>query len=106
MNLMGKPPLGMKEPPRISQRIRDFARGQECTLQMPGICTRDKEQTVHCHHRMVAFCGMGMKPPDFMGFHACAECHRHELDAGWDDILRAVFITQHRLWKAGLLEMT
>lgn len=106
VNIMGKPPLGMKEPPRVSQRIRDFARGQECALQMEGVCNRDPATTVHCHVRMAGLVGISQKPPDLMGFHGCSDCHLHEKEAGHDDILRAVLITQHRLWKAGLLEMT
>ena len=105
MSLTGRNPLGLKGPTPVSKAIRDFARGQECALQMPW-CTRDPETVVHCHVRMSGIVGIGQKPPDFMGYHGCAECHRREKEAGNDDILRALLITQHRLWFAGILRMT
>jgi len=30
--------------------------------------------------------------------HGCAECHRREQDAGWDDLLRALIITQQHVY--------
>lgn len=94
-----------------SKAVRDNAQGQECTLQIPGVCSHDPEQTVHCHIRIAGFNGVGQKPSDFMGCHACQPCH-DALDGrdpnkkpSGHEIMRAVFWTQHRLFEAGLLTM-
>ena len=93
----------------VSTAIRNFARGQDCTLMIPGVCNRNPETTVHCHLRMFGMVGVNQKPHDFHGVHACSDCHRM-LDRpnswdqlGWDDVLRALMLTQDRLFQAGLL---
>lgn len=91
-----------KPKPCKSKALRDFARGQECTLRLPG-CNRNQETTVLCHIRQKGFNGVGQKPLDFFGYHGCSECHRLEAEAGYDDLLRAMMETQTRLYNAGLL---
>lgn len=86
-----------KTAPYKSDKLRRFARGQTCTLQMPW-CNHNPETTVLCHVRMFGAAGMGQKPHDFLAFHACSECHRRERDAGHDDILRAMMLTQTRVY--------
>ena len=86
----------------VSPKIRSFARGQDCTLRMPW-CNNNPETVVHCHIRMKGFNGINEKPLDFFGYHGCSECHRRELEAGYDDILRAMMETQTRLFQAGIL---
>lgn len=39
----------MKSPAFRSKALRDSARGQCCTLQIPGICNSNPETTVLCH---------------------------------------------------------
>lgn len=92
-----------------SKVVREFARGQECTLLIPGVCNGDWSTTVHCHLRMFGLQGVNQKPDDIHGIHACSACHR-VLDnrsawelLGWDDVLRALMITQKRLIAAGLI---
>jgi hypothetical protein len=99
MNLANIPPR-QKAPPFRSQKLKDFARGQDCTLLLPGICSRDAEKTVLCHIRLPGQSGTGQKPPDYLGIHACAECHRVEEagEAGWDDVLLALAVTQARVF--------
>lgn len=93
MNLMyPKPPV------YESEKLRQFARGQDCALMMPW-CNHDPATTVHCHVRMFGSGGTASKPLDFLGFHGCSECHRREKEAGYDDILRAVMITQTRIYQ-------
>ena len=53
--------------------LRDVARGQECQVRCPGICSFNSEQTILAHFRMD--CGVGMKPLDLCGAWACAPCH-------------------------------
>lgn len=105
-------PLGLKGGSGVSKRIRDFARGQDCTLRIPGVCNHDAETVVHCHLRFFNWAGISQKPVDFLGVHACSACHdaldrrsaAHEL-IGFEDILRALGETQMRLHRAGLLKM-
>lgn len=86
----------------VSKPLRDAAKGQSCTLRMPW-CNGNDETTVHCHVRAFGLSGIGHKPQDIHGYHGCSECHRRELDAGFEDILRAVFLTQIRLIQDGII---
>lgn len=97
-NLARLPPMGLKCPPFVSRKLRQFAKGQECTLQMPG-CNFDTSTTVLCHVRLFQRAGVGEKPHDFLGFHGCSHCHANESDAGYDDILLAVMRTQERVYR-------
>ena len=85
-----------------SQRFRDFAHGQTCTLLMPW-CNRDPATVVLCHVREPGT-GIGTKPHDWWGYHGCSECHRRESEAGDEDIRIAVFRTMERLYFAGMLK--
>jgi len=87
-----------KTPSFVSPALRGFAQGQECTLQSPW-CLGTTDTTVLCHIRLFGMAGMGHKPHDFLAFHGCFECHRHEKEVGWDDILRALMITQARVYQ-------
>jgi hypothetical protein len=98
MNLMGKPAPGLKTPPFVSHKLRRFAKGQPCAMQMPW-CNRDTATTVLCHVRAFGIAGAAQKPHDFFAWHGCSECHRREKEAGWDDVLRAMMITQRRVFE-------
>jgi len=58
----------------ISTKLRESARGQDCTLRIPGICNFNPETTVLAHlpcgHK-----GVGMKSPDVMAVFSCSHCH-------------------------------
>jgi putative bacteriophage protein len=56
-------------------KIRQSARGEQCTVRIAGYCNRNHETTVLAHYRLADYCGMGIKPPDFMGAYACSSCH-------------------------------
>ena len=88
----------------VSRAIRDFARGQTCTLRMPW-GNNDPETTVHCHIRRKGFNGVNQKPLDIFGYHGCSECHRREDAADDGDLLRAMMETQTRLYQAGILKV-
>lgn len=91
--------------------IRQSARGEECTLRLPGICNFDLETTVLAHlpSRLK---GMGTKSADIHGVYACSCCHdaidgrmrsglsRDEIKAA---MLDALIETQLRLIEKGLL---
>ena len=86
----------------VSKPLRDFAKGQDCAMRGP-YCNNNPETVVLCHTRMAGFNGINCKPLDFLGYHGCFECHRHELEMGYDDIYRAVAETQTRVFQAGLI---
>jgi hypothetical protein len=91
----------------ISKKLRDSARGQDCTVRIPGACNFNPETTVLAHipcgHK-----GVGIKGPDMIAVFACSGCHdaidgrsRVEVDAS--DLLRALAETQIRWIELGLM---
>lgn len=61
--------------PRMTP-IRRAARGQDCTLQLDGVCNHDSATTVLCHSNYLADGkGMGLKAPDSAAAFGCAACH-------------------------------
>lgn len=60
----------------VSPRLRKSARGQECTLRLPGICVGGTETTVLCHlPSHIGLKGAGMKVPDWWAVFGCHACH-------------------------------
>lgn len=56
--------------------IRRAACGQDCTLQIPGVCNFDPATTVLCHSNFLADGkGMGLKAPDNKAAFGCSACH-------------------------------
>lgn len=100
--------------PRMTP-IRRAARGQDCTMLIPGVCNRDPDTTVLCHSNALADGkGMGLKAPDTAACFGCSACHdvldgRRPLP-GWMTKLvllavfeRAVTITHEILKQKGLM---
>jgi hypothetical protein len=92
----------------ISQKLRDSARGQDCTLRIPGVCSFDSSTTVLAH-LPCGQKGMGIKGPDMIAVFACSACH-DRLDwrmKGGDidglDMLRALAETQLKWLAMGLM---
>lgn len=56
-------------------KIRQSARGQACQVRLAGVCNGNRETTVLAHYRLPETCGVGMKPPDYLGAWACSSCH-------------------------------
>lgn len=81
-------------PPRITdrrdQRIRDSARGEDCTVRIPGICTGNPEHTIWSHAPLgAAGKGRGLKAIDLAGAYCCTACDaaidgQRPLPAGYD----------------------
>lgn len=63
-----------KSPAFRSKALRDSARGQCCTLQIPGICNGNPETTVLCHLPSNTH-GMGYKSDDYWAVFGCSSCH-------------------------------
>lgn len=56
--------------------IRKAARGQDCTIQLHGVCNRDPDTSVLCHSNELADGkGMGLKAPDTAAAIGCSACH-------------------------------
>ena len=58
----------------ISTKLRNSAKGQACTLQIPGVCNANPETTVLCHAPSEVK-GMGNKSHDFHAAFGCSACH-------------------------------
>ena len=94
----------IKQPRIVSPAIRKSAHGQTCTMRSDW-CTGQIDTVVFCHLpiRRFGLGGMGMKVPDIFGYYGCHQCHAHEGDVGWDDLLRALCETQMRMVRDGLI---
>ena len=55
--------------------LRKLARGQDCTVRLPGICNSNPETTVLAHYRLAGVSGIGIKSPDVIGAWCCSACH-------------------------------
>jgi hypothetical protein len=88
--------------------LRSFARGQQCQVRLPGICSRNEDTTVLAHIRLPGISGMGIKSADLLGAWACDRCHlyadTHHDDATQRAFYEGVLRTQNELIKQGLLK--
>ena len=57
-----------------SKKLRDSAQGQDCTLQVVGVCNYNVETTVLCHINTGGG-KMGGKSPDISAAFGCSNCH-------------------------------
>jgi Protein of unknown function (DUF1364) len=90
----------------ISQKLRDSARGRDCTLQLPGICNHDPETTVLAHLRSDVK-GVGNKSDDWHACFCCSACHealdqRPHMVMCWH-VLRALQRTQKYWFEYGYI---
>lgn len=60
--------------PLRSKKLTDAAKGQECTLEIPGVCQGGTETTVACHSPLLED-RQGTKAPDFAIAFGCMACH-------------------------------
>jgi len=58
---------------RKYQKLRDSARGEDCTLRIHPYCNENPETVVLCH--LPSGSGMGQKSPDWFAVYACSGCH-------------------------------
>lgn len=97
-----------------SQKLRDSAMGEACTLEAPGVCNGYPETTVLCHLPDESH-GMSRKSDDFCAAYACSNCHdlidgRHYLQAKakmnieWY-LRRAMVRTWRRMIEKGLIKI-
>jgi hypothetical protein len=57
-----------------SNKIRKSAIGQDCTVQIVGVCNRNPETTVLAHYPGEGK-GMGLKSSDISAGYCCSSCH-------------------------------
>ncbi|RQH70005.1 hypothetical protein IPC102_09545 [Pseudomonas aeruginosa] len=57
-----------------SNAVRDAARGEECTLNIAGVCNYRVDTTVFCHFPDESN-GWGAKSDDLSGGFGCSACH-------------------------------
>ena len=93
-------------------KITAYARGMDCQVRVPQICSHSPESVVMAHYRMAGLSGMGQKPSDIFVAIACSECHdaidgrtksHHTRDALRLFHAEGVFRTQYLLKLDGLI---
>jgi hypothetical protein len=97
----------VKDAPVRSKKLRDSARGKECTLRIPGHCNADPSTSVLCHLPHGGR-GVATKASDDHAVIACSGCHdaldhralpkvsEQEL---YECMVRAIAET-HAIWRA------
>jgi predicted CxxxxCH...CXXCH cytochrome family protein len=98
---------------RKYKKLRDSARGENCTLRIHPYCNGNPETTVLCHVSTGTNSGMGIKPPDWFAIYACSGCHdvidrrvNVPMNITYDLTyykLDALFETQARMIEKGLI---
>lgn len=63
-----------KHKPIRLQKIRDSARGQDCTVESP-YCNHNPETVVLAHYGEPGEKGTSTKPDDTSAAYACSDCH-------------------------------
>jgi hypothetical protein len=57
-----------------SKKLRDSARGEQCTFQIAGVCNYQSETVSLCHLPDESH-GMARKSDDFCAAFGCSDCH-------------------------------
>ena len=92
----------------ISNAIRKSAKGEDCTLNIAGVCNNDTETVVLCHFPS-DWSGRGIKSPDFVAGYGCHACHQaldgHNLSSEERDFYmrRSTYRTHRMLIGKGLM---
>jgi len=96
------------------KKITRSARGEDCSLRIVGVCNFATDTTVYAHAPCVDK-GMGFKSPDWWGMYACSNCHdaidsrtnirELTIENKLHTILSAVYETQKKLFKKGLIKV-
>lgn len=98
-------------------KLRKSAKGEQCTLQIPGVCNFDTATTVLAHLPDDSGTGkMGGKSEDWCACFGCSDCHalidnqaefqkRYTSEDYLFFIRRAMIKTWRKWFDAGLLEV-
>ena len=94
-------------------KLRESARGEECTFQIFPHCNQNNETVVLCHISCEDK-GMGIKSPDWWSGYGCSDCHDiidHRRITNLPEsaiiqaIMRGVYRTHKRLIEKGLMQV-
>ena len=77
-----------KTKPIRSQKLRDSARLEDCTLNIPGACNHDPTTVVLCHLPDESH-GMSRKSDDICVAYGCYDCHS-VVDGRRRDVLKSL----------------
>lgn len=100
-----------KSNPVRSQKLRDSANGESCTLRLPNVCNHDPDTTVLAHLPFGGH-GKGIKAGDDHAVWACSACHdvldsrtRASIDLAelYECCLRGLSETHDRMRERGLI---
>lgn len=97
--------------PVVSKKIRNAARGQDCTMQVMTICNYNPETTVLAHVNTTGTGSKGAKCHDFSAVFACHACHTwmdNYKGSGEDRLFytrRALVRTWEKLIEMGLIKI-
>lgn len=92
-------------------KIRKAARGEQCTMNIVGVCNFNPETTVLAHFPS-EYRGMSLKSPDLIAGFACSACHdaidgRLSVGLSGEDreyyMRRSMYRTHRRLLGLGIL---
>ncbi len=95
-------------------KLRESARGEECTLRIYPYCNGNPETTVLCH--LPSGSGIGQKSPDWFAVYGCSDCH-DIIDGRRNDIpnqilfdrdsirMDALYRTWERMIEKGLIKL-
>jgi len=78
-------------------KIRQSAKGETCTFNLPGVCNHNPETTVLCHAPHPGK-GMGIKGPDTWAAYGCSSCHDEMDGRTWNG--KQTRVTLHK-WAQG-----
>lgn len=60
-----------------TSKIRQSARGEDCTINLDGVCNYNHETVVWCHsNRYEHGKSLGRKADDVHGAYGCSSCHQ------------------------------
>lgn len=96
-----------------SKKIREAAKGQQCTFNIAGVCNYNPETVVFCHLPSETG-GMALKSSDLCGAFGCSACHDvvdgrvynfDYKDDGWFYNFRANNRTIQKLFEMGVISI-
>lgn len=108
--------IGIPKPTKLkSNKIRQSARGKNCTLRIPGICNHDSNTVTLCHLNSNSK-GVGNKSHDIHAVYACSSCHDWldgrltdsslpQVPKKGSEALRALLETQDIMIQEGLIKV-
>ena len=104
--------MNLQKPKKYrSKKITQSAKGEMCTLRIPGVCNHNPETVVFAH--LKGNKGIGTKNHDLFGVYSCSDCHDWLDGRHWKVVneskkgaaLRALQETQIRLVDKGLIKL-